>query len=206
MLPSMERQAAIRQEPGHPKTAARADLLQAMRTQGWRGGRTEITHRWKHGFDARPGIVGSVPSASIRASILTSSRIIRSSTATVLGRAAKLDFKLFGGQRRRPRRRRRPFRQHRHHGSAGFEKSLKQLRQQPSSAIGSAHRFRAFDFRHDLRDGGGWDWTGGEPPKTNPAYYLRFCKSYSRMGSDMYYLQCDNASFLHHLYRELQAS
>ena len=26
-----------------------------------------------------------------------------------------------------------------------------------------------------------WDWTKGEPPKESPAYYLRFCKSFSRM-------------------------
>jgi len=34
----------------------------------------------------------------------------------------------------------------------------------------------------DLQDGGNWDWTQGEPPKDNPAYYLRFCKSFARMG------------------------
>jgi hypothetical protein len=51
----------------------------------------------------------------------------------------------------------------------------------------------------DLQDGGGWDWSQGEPPKTHPAYYLRFCKSYSRMGAPMHYLQCDNLAFVHHL-------
>jgi hypothetical protein len=55
----------------------------------------------------------------------------------------------------------------------------------------------------DLQDGGGWDWKGGEPPKDNPAYYLRFCKSYSRMGGAMTYVQIDNVAFLHHLLREL---
>ena len=55
----------------------------------------------------------------------------------------------------------------------------------------------------DLQDGGGWDWTKGEPPKTNPAYYLRFCKSYSRMGGVLNYVQCDNSTFIHHLYRAL---
>ena len=55
----------------------------------------------------------------------------------------------------------------------------------------------------DLQDGGNWDWTQGEPPKTNAAYYLRFCKSYSRMGGVMHYLQCDNATFIHNLYHEL---
>ena len=59
-------------------------------------------------------------------------------------------------------------------------------------------------FVVDLQDGGNWDWTQGEPPKTNPAYYLRFCKSYSRMGGAMHYLQCDNATFIHRLLKELE--
>jgi hypothetical protein len=58
----------------------------------------------------------------------------------------------------------------------------------------------------DLQDGGGWDWTAGEPPKDNPAYYLRFCKSYSRMGGAMRYVQADNAAFTHHLYHALRTA
>ena len=50
-----------------------------------------------------------------------------------------------------------------------------------------------------------WDWTKGEPPKTNPAYYLRFCKSFSRMGGSMQYVQCDNAAFVHNLFHRLIA-
>jgi len=55
----------------------------------------------------------------------------------------------------------------------------------------------------DLQDGGQWDWTQGEPPKTNPAYYLRFCKSYSRMGGTMHYACIDNIAFIHGLYHAL---
>ena len=55
---------------------------------------------------------------------------------------------------------------------------------------------------HDLH-GDNWDWTQGEPPKDNPAYYLRFCKSYDRMGGTMHYAQCDNIDFTHHLLNEL---
>jgi hypothetical protein len=51
----------------------------------------------------------------------------------------------------------------------------------------------------DLQDGSNWDWTQGEPPKDSPAYYLRFCKSFSRMGGKMHYLQCDNVVFVHNL-------
>ncbi len=49
-----------------------------------------------------------------------------------------------------------------------------------------------------------WDWEkDGEPPPDNPAYYLRFCKTFSRMGGEMYYLTADNRDFLLALYQEL---
>ncbi len=50
---------------------------------------------------------------------------------------------------------------------------------------------------------GTWDWTQGEPPKTHPAYYLRFCKSFSRMGGKFHYLELDNTVFIRHLYDRL---
>ena len=38
-----------------------------------------------------------------------------------------------------------------------------------------------------------WDWqSAGEPPMDNPAYYLRFCKTFSRMGGRMSYTSADN--------------
>jgi hypothetical protein len=41
-----------------------------------------------------------------------------------------------------------------------------------------------------------WDWQkDGEPPMDNPAYYLRYCKSFARMGGAMRYLQADNRDF-----------
>lgn len=48
----------------------------------------------------------------------------------------------------------------------------------------------------DIQDGGNWDWSKGEPPKDNPAYYPRFCKSFARMGGAMHCLQGDNALLL----------
>ena len=54
----------------------------------------------------------------------------------------------------------------------------------------------------DLQDGGNWDWTKGEPPKESAAYYLRFCKSFSRMGGAMHYAQCDNTVFMLNLLRQ----
>jgi hypothetical protein len=42
-----------------------------------------------------------------------------------------------------------------------------------------------------------WDWAkDGEPPPDNPAYYLRYCKTFSRMGGEMHYLTADNRDFL----------
>ncbi len=49
----------------------------------------------------------------------------------------------------------------------------------------------------------GWDWSKGEPPKQNPAYYLRFMKTFSRMGGTSEYIEMDNVAFLHNLYHLL---
>ena len=41
-----------------------------------------------------------------------------------------------------------------------------------------------------------WDWTQGEPPPDNPDYYLRYNKTFHRMGGEMRYLNADNRDFL----------
>ena len=48
-----------------------------------------------------------------------------------------------------------------------------------------------------------WDWRKGEPPEDNPAYYLRFLKSFSRMGGIMEYIGADNRAFFLNLWRML---
>jgi hypothetical protein len=122
-----------------------------------------------------------------------------------IGRAAESDFKLFGGSV-----------QELDGGvvlSIGsaimgpqvFEKALScvnNLRLQSGGDVVRGHTF----YVVDLQDGGAWDWTQGEPPKTSPAYYLRFCKSYSRMGGALNYVQCDNLTFIQHLYRRLSGT
>jgi hypothetical protein len=50
-----------------------------------------------------------------------------------------------------------------------------------------------------------WDWKNGEPPEDNPAYYLRYCKTFSRMGGEMNYLTADNRDFLLALYQQLNS-
>jgi len=124
--------------------------------------------------------------------------------AAVIGRAAGLDFQLFsravegldGGVVLSI-------------GSAimapqVFEKSLScvnNLRLQEHRGIVHNHSI----YVVDIQDGGNWNWSEGEPPKDNPAYYLRFCKSFARMGGAMHYLQCDNVGFLQHLLASLSA-
>ena len=56
----------------------------------------------------------------------------------------------------------------------------------------------------DLQDGGSWDWTKGEPPREHPAYYLRYCKTFYRMGGTLSYCQCDNRVFLANLLDRLR--
>jgi hypothetical protein len=49
-----------------------------------------------------------------------------------------------------------------------------------------------------------WNWQkNGEPPMDNPAYYLRYCKTFNRMGGEMHYLTADNREFLLAIYQEL---
>ena len=88
-------------------------------------------------------------------------------------------------------------------GPQVFEKSIScvnNIRLQSGRRVVAGHEF----YIVDIQDGGKWDWSQGEPPKDNPAYYLRFCKSYARMGGAMRYVQVDNVLFLQRLLRELQ--
>lgn len=85
-----------------------------------------------------------------------------------------------------------------------FEKSLScthNIRAQEGRQPVTGHSI----FVVDLQDGGGWDWTQGEPPKSSAAYYLRFCKSFSRMGGAMHYVQNDNSAFVHALLHALES-
>lgn len=51
-----------------------------------------------------------------------------------------------------------------------------------------------------------WDWRQGEPPMDNPDYYLRYNKTFSRMGGEMRYLTADNRDLLLALYQELSVT
>jgi hypothetical protein len=50
-----------------------------------------------------------------------------------------------------------------------------------------------------------WNWQqDGEPPADSPAYYLRYCKTFSRMGGSMRYVSAHNRDFLLTLLQELR--
>jgi hypothetical protein len=74
-----------------------------------------------------------------------------------------------------------------------FEKSLSMAQNvalQKGTAI-SGHTMMVVDLAEC-----DWDWAQGEPPEENPAYYLRYNKTFSRMGGTLRYLQADNRDFL----------
>jgi hypothetical protein len=48
-----------------------------------------------------------------------------------------------------------------------------------------------------------WDWKAGEPPMDDPAYYLRFMKTFHRMGCPLVYIAADNRLFFRALYKAL---
>ena len=48
-----------------------------------------------------------------------------------------------------------------------------------------------------------WDWSKGEPPMDNPAYYLRYMKTFNRMGCRAQYITADNRNFFVSLYKSL---
>jgi len=75
-----------------------------------------------------------------------------------------------------------------------FEKALSMANNQALAQQGTA----LADYHlivNDIQAGGDWDWSHGEPPITHPAYYLRFCKTFYRMGGTLDYLCLDNRAF-----------
>jgi len=82
-----------------------------------------------------------------------------------------------------------------------FEKSLSMAQNLVIQKNG--HIDNHYMFIVDLAESE-WNWQkNGEPPLDNPAYYLRYCKTFSRMGGEMHYLTADNRDFLLALYQSL---
>ncbi len=190
-------------EPAHALTPARAELLRAMVKHKLLGGHVHVKHPWKESSLLANCFRHKVPLTvhpGIGYDITACHPMFR---GAAIGRAADTDFRLFGASVE---------------GLDGgvvlsvgsaimapqvFEKSLScvnNLRLQSRRRIVRDHAI----YVVDIQEGGSWDWSQGEPPKTHPAYYLRFCKSFARMGGAMNYLEADNVLFLHNLLARLQ--
>ncbi|MCC7518309.1 MAG: hypothetical protein IT578_03890 [Verrucomicrobiae bacterium] len=183
------------------RAAAAADLLGIVRRFSLKPGRLEIPHRWKP---------TSVQAAAFRLGVPFTSHpmfghdIIYThpmSCGAAIGRAAERDFLAFvasvsaleGGV-------------YLSIGSAVmspmiFEKALSMARnvarQEGRSLV--RHRIAVVDLAKSA-----WDWTRGEPSEDHPDYYLRFNKSFHRMGGTLRYLSLDNRDFLLALWRTLE--
>ena len=198
-----ELEARIRDEPANEFTTARVELLRAIHEHHVPTGRTEIIHRWKHTSILGNAFKHDVPATAhpgIGYDIISCHPMF---SGAAIGRAAELDFKLFAGAVDQL--------------DGGVVLSIGSAIMAPQvfeKSLSCVHNIRFQQGRPpvrdfsifvvDLQDGGNWDWSQGEPPKDNPAYYLRFCKSFSRMGGAMHYVQCDNLAFVHNLLHELR--
>jgi hypothetical protein len=193
-----ELEEALREAPSHPLAPARAELLQVMLAHKLPSGRIEVKHPWKETSILARAFQCNIPVTvhpGIGYDIIANHPMFN---GAAIGRAAEMDFRLFGASVEKL--------------DGGvvlsvssavmapqvFEKSLScvnNLRLQAGRKTVQDHTM----YVVDIQDGGNWDWSKGEPPKDSPAYYLRFCKSFSRMGGTMNYLRCDNVVFLHNL-------
>jgi len=83
-----------------------------------------------------------------------------------------------------------------------FEKSLSMAR---NLALQNKRTIKSI-IVVDLADSH-WDWQkDGEPPPDNPAYYVRYLKTFSRMQGSLKYIKADNRDFLLVLCRLLHSS
>lgn len=203
-LPSIqELEKNLRDEPSHCLAPARAELLQAMRVHSLNSGRHEVKHPWKSSSVLARAFTQNVPLTvhpGIGYDIISNHPMFN---GAAIGRAATLDFRYFGSAVEKLDEGVVLSIGSAIMGPQVFEKSIScvnNLRLQAGRSVVRDHTF----FVVDLQDGGNWDWANGEPPKDNPAYYLRFCKSYSRMGGTMHYVPCDNVAFLHNLWHALR--
>ena len=194
----------IREFPADANAAAGADLLRAIHQHELPEGRIELNHEWKHASILCSAFKHGIPATvhpGIGYDIISCHPMFN---GAVIGRAAELDFKLFAGAV--------------DNLEGGVVLSIGSAIMAPQvfeKSLSCVHNLRFQQSRPpvkdfsifivDLQDGGNWDWNRGEPPKDNPAYYLRFCKSFSRMGGAMRYVQCDNLAFVHNLLHQLRA-
>ncbi len=176
------------------RAAAAADLAAIMRRRGLAAGRVVISHPHKRSSVAAAAWSAGVP---FTCHPMFGHDIIYAhpmSSGAAVGRTAELDFlsyadsisRIEGGV-------------YLSVGSAVmspmiFEKSLSMAR---NAARREGRRIDNFSIHVVDLARSTWDWQSGkEPAQDDPAYYLRFCKTFSRMGGRMSYVSADNRSWL----------
>lgn len=184
------------------RAAAAADLLRAKRRFALPDGKLEIAHPFREystAFRTRRADVRFTCGPMIGCDIIYTHP---ANDCAAIGRAAQRDFLLYadsvsrleGGV-------------YLSVGSAVlspmiFEKSLAMSRNVARQEGRSITDFSIHVV--DLAEST-WDWTrNGEPPQTDPAYYHRYCKTFSRMGGRMTYCGADNRSWFVALLNELE--
>ena len=199
--PAQLRDAVRRDVDGDPaRAAAAADLLSVIRRHDLKPGRMDIPHPWKK---------CSVAAAAYRLKIpftghpMFGHDIIYNhpmNHGASIGRAAERDFLTFAEAVRQI--------------DGGVYLSVGSAVMSPmifEKSMSMAQNLTAQEGRRirdhyvvvvDLAESK-WDWTRGEPPEGSPDYYLRFNKTFSRVGGTMRYATADNRDFLLALWQGL---
>lgn len=204
-LPNPDELAAkIAANPAGPLAAAECDLLAMMKTHNLAPGKVTVQHPYRQ---------YSIPAAAYDADVAMTVHpgigydIFANHPmfcGAAIGRAAATDFRIFtasmanlsGGV----------------YMSVGSAIMSPQVFEKAFSIANNIREAEGSDFIRDhhiavvdIQDGGGWDWTTGEPSEGHPAYYLRFCKSFYRMGGTVDYLCGDNRAVLANLLARLKS-
>ncbi len=195
----------VSDDPSNDLAGARADLLNVMRRFDLKPGRHEVAHPYKQYtvLDAtyRKRVALTVH-PGIGYDIITNHPMFHGGA---IGRASATDTRIFaagvknlsGGV-------------YLTIGSAimspqVFEKALSVANNLLQPGVPGGKQVQGHHMAVvDLQDGGGWDWSRGEPPKDSPAYYLRFCKTFARMGGTLDYICGDNRAMLANLVQRLR--
>lgn len=193
----------IASNPAGELAGAKADLLWTMRTFNLTPGRLSVPHPYKRYSVLATAYSHRVPMTihpGIGYDIIVNHPMYHGGA---IGRASATDARIFAQSVRNL--------------SGGVYMSIgcaimsPQVFEKALSAANNLREQAGEPFIHDhtiaivdLQSGGGWDWSKGEPPKTSAAYYLRYCKSFYRMGGTLDYIQCDNRMMLANLVQELR--
>ena len=194
--------AAWARQPDSDETApARAELLRAMSAFDWAAGRQHVPHPYSDHSLTATAWRQQVPLTvhpGIGYDIVFVHPMAR---GAVLGRAGGIDFSVFSQAV---------------HGlqggvllSVGSAVMAPQVFEKAASVANNVRRQQGlesispFVAVNDLA-AVDWDWSAGEPPMDNPAYYLRFCKSFHRIAAEMVYAAGDNRTFVAGLWERLK--